>query len=65
MWYLRGAWQPPPEPGVSEGGVGCHPGSGLPLQTPADKVKEERIIATLEGGLQLSGARRTPGLASP
>ena len=50
---------------MSEGGVGCHPGSGLPLQTPADKVKEEWIIATLEGGLQLSGARRAPGLASP
>jgi len=57
--------QPSPEPGVSEGRVGRHPGGGLPLQTPPDEVKEERVITTLEGGLQLPGAGGPPGLASP
>ena len=50
---------------MSEGGVGRHPGAGLPLQAPADEVKEERVVAPLEGGLQLPGAGRAPGLASP
>ena len=50
---------------MSEGRVGRHPGGGLPLQTSPDEVKEERVITTLEGGLQLPGAGGPPGLASP
>ena len=50
---------------MPEGGVGRHPGGGLPLQTPADEVKEERVVAPLEGGLKLPGAGGAAGLASP
>ena len=50
---------------MPEGGVGCHPGGGLPLQAPPDEVKEERVVAPLEGGLKLPGAGGAAGLASP
>ena len=65
MWYLRGAGQPPPEPGVSQGRVGRHPGRGIPLQTPADEVQEQRVVAPLQRSLQLPGAGRPARLASP
>ena len=65
MWYLRGAWQPAPEPGVSQGRVGRHPGGGVPLQTPADEVEEQRVVAALQCGLQLPRAGRAARLASP
>lgn len=50
---------------MPEGGVGRHPGGGLPLQAPADEVKEERVVAPLEGGLKLPGAGGPAGLATP
>ena len=50
---------------MPEGGVGRHPGGGLPLEAPADEVKEQGVITSLEGGLQLPRAGGTPGLASP
>jgi len=62
---LRGAWQPAPEPGVSQGRVGRHPGGGVPLQTPADEVEEQRVVAALQCGLQLPRAGRAARLASP
>ena len=65
VWYLRGAWQPAPEPGVSQGRVGRHPGGGVPLQTPADEVEEQRVVAALQCGLQLPRAGRAARLASP
>ena len=65
VWYLRGAGQPPPEPGVSQGRVGRHPGGGIPLQTPADEVQEQRVVAPLQRSLQLPGAGRPARLASP
>lgn len=36
--FLRRTRESPAEPGVSEGGVGRHPGSRVPLQTPPDEV---------------------------
>ena len=36
--YLRRTRESPAKPGVSQGGVGRHPGSRVPLQTPPDEV---------------------------
>lgn len=36
--FLRRTRESPAEPGVSQGGVGRHPGGRVPLQTPPDEV---------------------------
>lgn len=64
-WYLGRAGQTAAEPGVSQGRVRSHPGGGVPLQTPPDKVEEQRVVTAFEGGLELAAAGRAARLPPP
>ena len=49
---------------MPQGSIGGHPRCWIPLQAPADEVKEEGVVTALEGRLQLPGAGGTTWLAT-
>lgn len=63
--YLWWSWQPSSKPSVSKSSVRSHPGCRVPLQTSPDKVKEQRVVTTLESCLQFPWSRGPARFASP